>query len=68
MAAAAAAALSLVQFAMFDSKPVIEAESARPAAMFHDVEARVGLKLAATPDVREGRDWRHAAMTVDPVQ
>jgi hypothetical protein len=48
VAAAAAAALSLVQFAMFDSKPVIEADSARPAAMFHDVEARVGLKLAAT--------------------
>jgi hypothetical protein len=48
LAATATAALSLVQFAMFDSKPVIEAESTRPAAMFHDVKERVGLKLTST--------------------
>lgn len=44
--ATASAALSLVQFAMFDSKPAIEAGSTRPAAMFHDITARVGISLA----------------------
>lgn len=43
--AAAAATLSLIQFAMLDRKPAIEAGSSQPAAMFHDVEARVGFKL-----------------------
>ncbi len=45
VAATASAALSLVQFGMLDSKPAIEAGNAEPAAMFHDVEERVGLKL-----------------------
>lgn len=44
-AAAASAALSLVQFATLDKDPVIEAGRATPAAMFHDIEARVGFKL-----------------------
>jgi len=46
-AAAASAALSVVQFAMLDSKPAVEADSTRPAAMFHDVEEKVGLRLTA---------------------
>ncbi len=48
MAAAASAALSLVQFAMFDNKLAIEAGSTQPVAMFHDIEAHVGIKLTAT--------------------
>ena len=44
-AAAAAAALSLVQFALLDRKPAIEPGSSRPAAMFHDIEAKIGMKL-----------------------
>jgi hypothetical protein len=43
--AGAAAALSLVQFVKLDRKPTIEAGSAQPAAMFHDVETRLGIKL-----------------------
>ncbi len=44
--AVGAAALAVVRFAMHDSKPVIDAGSSRPAAMFHDVEAHVGIRLA----------------------
>jgi hypothetical protein len=43
--AGAAAALSLVQFVKLDSKPAIEAGSSQPAAMFHDMETRIGIKL-----------------------
>lgn len=43
--AAAAAALSLLQFATFDRKPAVAGNS--PVAMFHDIERRVGLKLKA---------------------
>ncbi len=43
--AGAAATLSLVQFIKLDRKPTIEAGSTQPAAMFHDVEARLGIKL-----------------------
>jgi hypothetical protein len=43
--AGAAAALSLVRFAKFDRKPSIEAGSSQPAAMFHDVESKLGIKL-----------------------
>jgi hypothetical protein len=43
--AGAAAALSLVQFAKLDRKPSIEAGSSQPAAMFHDVETHLGIKL-----------------------
>jgi len=39
------AALSIVQFATFDRKPVIESGEAAPAAMFHDIESKIGLKL-----------------------
>lgn len=44
-AAAASAALSLVQFATFDQEPAIEPGRSAPAAMFHDVRARVGFRL-----------------------
>ncbi len=43
--AAASAALSLIQFKLLDGKPAIEPGSAAPAAMFHDVETRLGIKL-----------------------
>jgi hypothetical protein len=43
--AGAAAALSLVQFVKLDSKPAIEAGSCQPAAMFHDIDTRLGIKL-----------------------
>jgi hypothetical protein len=43
--AAAAAALSLLQFATFDRKPAVDGNS--PVAMFHDIERRVGLRLKA---------------------
>jgi len=43
--AAATAALSLIQFKMLDGKPAIEPGSAAPAAMFHDIETRLGIKL-----------------------
>jgi len=43
--AAALAALSIIQFAALDSSPTVEAGSARPVAMFHDIRERVGLKL-----------------------
>jgi hypothetical protein len=46
-AAAASAALSLVQFATLDKTPAIEAGQSAPAAMFHDVQALVGLRLRA---------------------
>lgn len=45
--AGAAAALSLVQFIKLDRKPVIEAGSAQPAAMFHDMEARLGIAFVS---------------------
>jgi hypothetical protein len=45
-ASAAAATLSLIQFAKFDRRPPIQAGSTQPAAMFHDVEQRLGIKLA----------------------
>jgi hypothetical protein len=43
--ASASAILTLVRFATLDGKPVIEAGEAAPAAMFHDVENRVGVKF-----------------------
>ncbi len=39
------AALAIVEFATFDRKPVIEAGEAAPAAMFHDIDSKLGLKL-----------------------
>lgn len=44
-AATATAALSLAQFAMLDRTPAIDAGSARPVAMFHDIREQVGLRL-----------------------
>lgn len=44
-AAAAPAALSLISFMLLDRKPAIDAGSSRPAAMFHDIETHLGLKL-----------------------
>lgn len=41
----AAASLALVQFAFFDRVPAIAAGSAAPAAMFHDIETKLGLTL-----------------------
>jgi hypothetical protein len=43
--AGASAALGLVKFAMFDGTPAIDAGSAKPAAMFHDIEATIGARL-----------------------
>jgi hypothetical protein len=43
--AAAGAALSLVQFVTLDRKPTIDAGSTEPTIMFHDVEARLGIRL-----------------------
>lgn len=43
--ATASAAISLIEFSMLDRKPAIEAGTAEPAAMFHDIESRVGLTL-----------------------
>jgi hypothetical protein len=43
--AGAAAALSLVQFLKLDRKPAIEAGSALPAAMFHDMKMQLGIEL-----------------------
>jgi hypothetical protein len=43
--AAAAASLALTRFWMFDRKPDAVTDASRPAAMFHDIEQRVGLKL-----------------------
>ncbi len=45
LGAGAAATLSLVQFVKLDRKPAIEAGSSQPAAMFHDVETRLGMRL-----------------------
>jgi hypothetical protein len=45
-AAVASGALFLVQFAKFDSSPTLDADSTEPAAMFHDIETRLGVKLA----------------------
>lgn len=45
LGAGAAATLSLVQFVKLDRTPTIEAGSSQPAAMFHDVETRLGIKL-----------------------
>lgn len=47
VAAAASAALSLVQFATLDRTPVIEPGRSAPAAMFHDIKSRVGFILEA---------------------
>ncbi len=43
--AAASAALSLIQFAALDRTPAIDPGRSAPAAMFHDVETRVGIRL-----------------------
>lgn len=43
--AAVGAALSLVQFAMLDGTPAVEAGSTRPAAMFQDVAEKIGARL-----------------------
>jgi hypothetical protein len=43
--AGAAAALSLIQFIKLDRKPTIAAGSSQPAAMFHDIKTRLGIKL-----------------------
>lgn len=43
--AAAMAALSLVQFAKLDRKPVIDTGNTEPAAMFHDIDTRLGLLM-----------------------
>lgn len=43
--ATAAASLALARFWMFDRKPDAVNDASRPAAMFHDIEQRVGLKL-----------------------
>jgi hypothetical protein len=45
--AAAAASIAVARFWMFDRKPDAVNDASRPAAMFHDIEQRVGLKLAA---------------------
>lgn len=44
--AGAAASLSLVQFVKFDHKPDIQPGSTAPAAVFHDVDQKLGIKLA----------------------
>jgi hypothetical protein len=46
-AAAGAAALSSIQFLMLDRKPALEPGSARPAAMFHDMKEKLGVRLAS---------------------
>ncbi|RZT93617.1 hypothetical protein [Rivibacter subsaxonicus] len=43
--AAAAASIAVARFWMFDRKPDAVNDASRPAAMFHDIEQRVGLKL-----------------------
>jgi hypothetical protein len=43
--AAASAALSLLQFAVLDRKPTIDAGSTEPVVMFHDIETRLGIGL-----------------------
>ena len=45
VAAAATAALSLVQFLKLDRTPAIEACDAEPAAMFHDIQTHLGVSL-----------------------
>jgi hypothetical protein len=45
LAAGASAALSLLQFAYFDATPAVEADNSKPAAMFHDIETKIGAKL-----------------------
>ena len=45
IAAGASAGLSILRFAMFDKKPAVEPGDARPAAMFHDIEAKIDLEL-----------------------
>lgn len=44
---AASAAITLVEFYAFDRSPVVEAGEAECAAMFHDIEAKVGMRLRA---------------------
>lgn len=44
-AATASAALSLVRFATLDKTPAVDAGQSAPAAMFHDVQTRVGFQL-----------------------
>lgn len=43
--ALAPAGLALVEFATLDRKPVVEAGEAAPAAMFHELESRLGVRL-----------------------
>jgi hypothetical protein len=43
------AAVSLLQFVKFDKRPDIQAGRAQPAAMFHDIDERLGMKLAGRP-------------------
>jgi hypothetical protein len=47
--AGAAAVLSLVQFVKLDRRPVIDAGSSQPAAMFHDIRTTFGVGLAGRP-------------------
>ena len=44
-AVAASAALSTIQFLAFDRKPLVDADSTRPAAMFHDMKVKLGIRL-----------------------
>ena len=43
--ATAAASIAVARFWMFDRKPDAVTDASHPAAMFHDIEQRVGLKL-----------------------
>lgn len=43
--AAASAGLSLLGFALLDGKPAVEPGSARPVAMFHDLQRHFGMRL-----------------------
>lgn len=43
--AAVAASIAVARFWMFDRKPDAVNDASRPAAMFHDIEQRVGIKL-----------------------
>ncbi|HEX6711522.1 MAG TPA: hypothetical protein VF068_14415 [Rubrobacter sp.] len=47
--AAASAAVSLLQFAVLDRKPTIDAGSTEPVVMFHDIQTRLGIGLQAAP-------------------
>ena len=43
--ARSAAALALIEFATLDKKPVIEAGNTKPMAMFHDIDAKLGVQF-----------------------